>query len=221
LIVLLFGPPGWGNGTQAAGIAARFQIPAVSTAELFRAECKVGTEASNKEYVILSQGGLVGDDIVNRMVSSRIARGDCAQGFLLDGYPRTVSQARFFSSLVKERDLSDPVIIHLDVPNQPLIARLMARWQCPQCLRIYNLHSQPPRAEGKCDRDGAGLISHPDDQEAVIRQRLEAYEELTDPILQRYGSAAVVRIDGNRAAELVARDIEQAPRNRRLVPVVR
>jgi adenylate kinase len=88
-------------------------------------------------------------------------------------------------------------------------------------LRIYNLHSQPPRAEGKCDRDGAGLISRPDDQETVIRQRLEAYEELTDPILQWYGDAAVVRIDGNRAPELVARDIEQALRKRRPVPVVR
>lgn len=221
MIVLLFGPPGCGKGTQAAGIAARFQIPAISTGELFRAHCKAGTDAGNREYAILSQGGLVGDDIVNGMVASRIAQADCAQGFLLDGYPRTVPQARFFSSLVKERDLCDPVIIHLDVPNQPLIARLTARRQCPQCLRIYNLHSQPPRAEGKCDQDGAELISRPDDQEAVIRQRLEAYEELTDPILQWYGPEAVVRIDGDRAPELVACDIDQALRSRRLVPVMR
>lgn len=221
MIVLLFGPPGCGKGTQAAGIAARFEIPAISTGELFRAHCKAGTDVGNKEYAILSQGGLVDDDIVNRMVANRIARGDCAEGFLLDGYPRTVPQARFFSSLVRERDLCDPVIIHLDVPNQPLIARLTARRQCPQCSCIYNLHSQPPRTQGKCDQDGAGLISRPDDQEAVIRQRLEAYEELTDPILQWYGAAAVVRIDGNRVPELVARDIEQALRSRRLIPVVR
>jgi len=208
-IVLLFGPPGCGKGTQAAGIAARFRIPVVSTGELFRAECKAGTELGRRACSILAQGGLVGDDIVNAMVAGRIFNADCGNGFLMDGYPRTVPQAQFFSSLVDQRGLPDPVIIHLDVPDDALMARLAARRQCPQCKRIYNLRSQPPRREGKCDEDGAGLIMRDDDREGVIRQRLRTYEELTGPILDWYGSSAVHRIDGSLPPEGVAREIEQ------------
>jgi adenylate kinase len=209
MIVLLFGPPGCGKGTQAAGIAARFQIPAVSTGELFRAECNTGTEVGGKVSSILAQGGLVGDEIVNAMVAGRISHADCGNGFLMDGYPRTVPQARFFSSLVEQRGLPDPVIIHLDVPDDALVARLAARRQCPRCKRIYNLLSQPPCREGKCDRDGADLILRADDREGVIRRRLRTYQEQTGPILDWYGASAVHRIDGSLPPEDVAREIAQ------------
>ena len=207
MIVLLFGPPGCGKGTQAEYLARRYRIPAISTGEMFRAECQSGTELGNMACSILKQGGLMDDKIVNEIVASRIAGVDCANGFLLDGYPRTVPQARFFSGMVQKEGWPKPVIIHLDVAADVLVARLTSRRQCPQCLRIYNLLSQPPRADGKCDADGTALITRDDDREIVIRQRLQAYQELTDPVLQWYGSSAVSRIDGGGAPEFVARDI--------------
>jgi adenylate kinase len=152
----------------------------------------------------MAQGGLVGDDIVNAIVASRISRPDCAEGFLLDGYPRTVEQAKSLAALLKQRGLPEPVVIHLDVPDNLLVSRLTARRQCPQCKRIYNLLSQPPRSEGKCDDDGAALLTRADDQESVIRERLRAYKELTGPILAWYGRPVVRDVDGASAPERVA-----------------
>jgi adenylate kinase len=210
VILLLFGPPGCGKGTQAAHLAERFQIPAISTGEIFRAECKAGTELGQVACKIMSSGGLVGDDIVNGMVASRIARADCAGRFLLDGYPRTVPQAIEFRALLRERGLPDPAVIHLDVAEEALVARLTARRQCPKCLRIYNVMWQPPRQTGRCDDDGEQLLTREDDQEAVIRQRLAAYRELTGPVLGWYGEAAVRTVDGALPPEEVTRAIENA-----------
>ena len=210
MIVLLFGPPGCGKGTQAAAIAGRYGIPAISTGELFRAECKAGTATGKLACSILAQGGLVGDDIVNRMVADRISRDDCAAGFLLDGYPRTLAQAIYLSDIIRQRRLEEPMVIHLEVPAHRLVARLTARRQCPLCRRIYNLVSQPPQIAGQCDDDGAALITRGDDQEAIIRGRLHVYEELTGPILEWYGHTAVRRINGDQPAETVAEEIAQA-----------
>jgi adenylate kinase len=209
LVVLLFGPPGCGKGTQAGFIAKRFQIPAISTGEMFRAECTAGTELGRKTAAILACGGLVGDDIVNGMVARRIHGEDCAQGFLLDGYPRTVPQAKAFTRLLGDRGLPAATVIHLDVPNSVLVRRLTARRQCPRCQRIYNLLSQAPRQPGFCDADGTALITREDDQEAVIRQRLRAYEKQTGPVLKWYGAAKVHRIEADRQPAEVAEAIER------------
>lgn len=210
MVILLFGPPGCGKGTQADSLARRFAIPAISTGEMFRAECKAGTELGRKASAVLAAGGLVGDEIVNGMVVNRISREDCANGFLLDGYPRTVPQARFLAYLLEERGLVQPAVVHLAVPESVLVARLTARRQCPQCLRIYNLISQPPLADGQCDRDGARLLTREDDREAVIRQRLRAYEAATRPLLEWYGAAAVFPVDGGQPPERVTDAIEHA-----------
>jgi adenylate kinase len=210
LILLLFGPPGCGKGTQAAFLAERFHIPAISTGEMFRAECKAGTELGRMVSEIMSRGGLVGDDIVNAIVASRISKPDCAKGFLLDGYPRTVPQAMNFAGLLREKRLPRPIVVHLDVSDDALVGRLTARRQCPKCLRIYNLLSQPPREAGKCDEDGAELLTREDDREETIRQRLRAYAELTGPILKWYGPAAVRTVDGSMPMDKVSAAIEQA-----------
>jgi len=210
LILLLFGPPGCGKGTQAAFLATRFQIPAISTGEMFRAECKAGTELGKMASAIMASGGLITDDITNGIVANRIAQPDCADGFLLDGYPRTVPQAEHFAGLLRKRWLPQPVVIFLDVPTEALVARLTARRQCPQCKRIYNVLSQPPRVEGKCDDDGADLFTRVDDQEATIRQRMRAYEELTGPIVAWYGEGAVHKVDGSQSLEAVTKAVEQA-----------
>ena len=209
VILLLFGPPGCGKGTQAAYLAERFQIPAISTGEMFRAECKAGTELGKAACSILSSGGLVSDELVNGIVASRIARPDCREGFLLDGYPRTVPQAVQFSALVRQRGLPLPVVIHLDVPDEALVTRLTARRQCPQCKRIYNAILQPPRVAGVCDDDGADLITREDDREEVVRRRLKAYKEQTGPILKWFGPSVVRSVDGTRSVDEVAQAVER------------
>ena len=177
---------------------------------MFRAECKAGTDLGKMACAILKNGGLVGDEIVDGIVANRIERPDCANGFLLDGYPRTLPQAKHFSNLLMHRGLPEPVVIHLDVPECALVKRLTARRQCPQCLRIYNLLSQPPRNPERCDDDGTTLITRADDHEAVIRERLRAYRELTDPILKWYGAGIVRSVDGAAAAGQVSQAVERA-----------
>jgi adenylate kinase len=177
---------------------------------MFRAECKANTELGKLACSILKSGGLVGDEIVNGIVANRVSQPDCANGYLLDGYPRTVPQAMNFSCLLQKKGLPDPIVIHLDVPDCALVARLTARRQCPECKRIYNLLSQPPKTEGRCDDDGVELLSREDDQESVIRDRLRAYKELTGPILKWYGESIVRTVDGGAPAAEVARAVEQA-----------
>ena len=210
MILLLFGPPGCGKGTQAVFLAERFQIPAISTGEMFRAECKAGTELGKAASAILASGGLVSDDLVYDIVASRISKPDCAKGFMLDGYPRTVPQAIHFSKLLKERGLPQPTVIHLDVPDEALVTRLTARRQCPTCKAIYNAVLQPPKVAGICDKDGAALLTRDDDKEEVVRQRLRAYEELTGPILKWFGPSLVRSIDGARPMDEVTRAVERA-----------
>jgi adenylate kinase len=203
VILLLFGPPGCGKGTQAAFLAERFHIPAISTGEMFRAECQAGTEMGRLACSAISKGDFVSDDVVEAVVASRTARPDCANGFLLDGFPRTVPQAIWFADLVRQRGLPDPVVMHLDVADEALVARLTARRQCPKCLRIYNLLSVPPVTPGICDHDQSTLIRREDDCEEVIRRRLRAYDELTGPILKWYGPKRVHSIDGSLPAKEV------------------
>ena len=210
VILLLFGPPGCGKGTQAALLAEKFKIPAISTGEVFRAECKAGTDLGRQACKIMSSGGLVGDDIVNGIVAGRISRPDCANGFLLDGYPRTVPQAKFLAKLLKEKGLSEPTVIHLAVADDVLVGRLTARRQCPRCKKIYNLLFQPPKVADTCDDDGTALLTREDDREEVIRQRLRAYQEQTGPILDYYGKSVVQHVDGAAAPAEVARLVEQA-----------
>jgi len=161
---------------------------------------------------IMSKGGLVSDEIVNSIVAGRIARPDCSSGFLLDGYPRTVAQAQAFDNLLRERSLPEPVVVHLDVPDELLVSRLTSRRQCPKCLRIYNLLSQTPAVEGICDDDGEALLTRDDDQESVIRERLKAYQTLTGPILAWYGVGRVFTVDGGAAPAHVAQTIETVVR---------
>jgi adenylate kinase len=177
---------------------------------MFRAEIKASTVLGKTVSEIMARGGLVSDELVNDIVASRTLRPDCANGFLLDGYPRTVPQARVFGALLSQRKLPDPIVIHLDVADDPLVARLTARRQCPECRSIYNLLSQPPKVAGQCDDDHAPLLIRDDDSEPVIRRRLAAYKELTGPILQYYGRSMVHTVDGNQAPEKVRSAIESA-----------
>ena len=205
MVILLFGPPGCGKGTQAEFIAKRLGIPAISTGEVFRAECKAGTELGKMACSVFSKGGLVADDVVNTIIARRISRPDCAAGFLLDGYPRTLSQAAFLDRTLDQRVMS----IHLDVPFPTIVERITARRQCSKCSHIYNLLFQPPKTKGVCDFDGAALTARDDDREEVIWQRLRAYEEMTGPMIAHYAKSCCYKIDGTAAPVEVSSEIER------------
>jgi adenylate kinase len=209
MIVLLFGPPGCGKGTQAASIAHNFHIPAISTGEMFRAECKAGTELGRLACSILKSGGLVGDEIVDKVVAGRIQQPDCASGFLLDGYPRTLEQAAYLDGLLRKRGLPKPIAILLDVPAQVLVSRITARRQCGKCGRIYNMLSQPPKSGELCDDDGQPLLRREDDTEEVILARLKAYHDATGPVIAYYRHDGCRRVDATGAPAEIAREIER------------
>jgi adenylate kinase len=208
MIVLLFGPPDCGKGTQATSIAQRFHIPSISTGEMFRAECKAGTELGRLACSILKSGGLVGDEIVNQIVAGRIQQPDCASGFLLDGYPRTLDQARFLDTLLRELRLPEPIAIHLDVPAQVLVSRITSRRQCSCCGHIYNMLSQRPQRGELCDFDRTPLVRREDDTEEVILARLKAYHDATGPMIAHYNRDVCHRVDATGTPERIAREIE-------------
>jgi adenylate kinase len=209
MVILLYGPPGCGKGTQGAVITRQLGTPSISTGEIFRAELKAGTPLGNAAKQIMASGGLVGDDIVNAMVKGRLQQPDCKNGFLLDGYPRTIPQAEFLDGILKDIGQPEPTIIYLEVPDSVLVARLTSRRQCPQCGKIYNLLSQPPRRDGLCDVDGTALIQRDDDKEQVILARLKAYAEQTGPLAEFYAKRDFHRIDGNRRPAEIQQDIDK------------
>lgn len=209
MIVLLFGPPGCGKGTQATLIAQRLHIPAISTGEMFRAECRAGTDLGRQACSILKSGGLVGDGIVNQIVAGRIQQPDCACGFLLDGYPRTLAQARFLDGLLRQRGLASPIPIHLDLPAQVLVSRITARRQCGHCGRIYNMLSQPPRSGELCDDDQSPLLRRDDDTEEVVLARLKAYHDATGPVIAHYRNGGLKCVDASGTPEHISQEIER------------
>ena len=190
LVLLLFGPPGSGKGTQCQMILdwLPFRIPAISTGEMLRAEIAAGTELGLRTKAVIASGGLVGDDTINELLAARIAKPDCADGFLLDGYPRTVPQAEYLDELLAGRGLPEPLVLHLDVRLDALVGRMMCRRQCGDCGRMFNILSKRPKTPGKCDVCGGPLTVRKDDQESVIKERLRTYELQTQPVLNHYRS---------------------------------
>jgi adenylate kinase len=182
-------------------------IPAISTGDMLREEIKAGTALGNAAKSIMTSGGLVGDDLVNKMLAQRVSSPDSAHGFLLDGYPRTVEQAEFLDHLLRERRFNSPIILHLDVPMDALIGRLTSRRQCPTCKRIYNLMQLPPRAPGICDDDGTPLITRKDDTEEVVSERIRTYDAVTRPVLAYYQDRKYHQIRGDRSPGYIFEEI--------------
>lgn len=181
--VILFGPPGSGKGTQAKLLVEAWPVPHISTGEMLRAAIESGDSIGREVSAVVRGGGLVPDALVNLLVERRLAQPDCAAGFVLDGYPRTLEQAKVTMDLFERRGIRE-VVIHLAVDYNVIIARLAGRRQCASCGALYHVAFHPPQRDGVCDFDGEALYQRDDDTEAVIRQRLAAYEEKTLPILR-------------------------------------
>jgi adenylate kinase len=181
--LVLFGPPGSGKGTQAKLLMQCLGIPQISTGDMLREHILAGDPLGQEISGVMHTGALVADEKVNALVEERLARPDCARGFILDGYPRTRQQAEELCRWLGSRGI-DELVIHLLVDYNSLITRLTGRRQCPQCGTLYNLFSKPPKVDEVCDLDGTKLVIRADDSAAVIRERLDAYERQTQPLIE-------------------------------------
>jgi len=185
--IILFGPPGSGKGTQAQLLKEALRAPHISTGDMLRERIASGDALGVQVKGLMQAGRLVPDEVVNQLVEDRIGSGDCSGGFILDGYPRTIRQAEELDGKLKRRGFA-PVVIHLKVDYNKIIARIAGRRQCTVCGTLYSLSSNPPRRPDLCDKDGAVLAVRDDDREAVIRERLEAYERQTRPLLEYFAA---------------------------------
>lgn len=184
--VILLGAPGAGKGTQAQFIKDEFSIPQISTGDMLRAAVKAGTPLGLEAKKVMDAGGLVSDEIILGLVKERIAQDDCKNGFLFDGFPRTIPQAQ---ALV-DQNIKIDYVVEIDVDDEEIIERLSGRRVHPASGRIYHVMHSPPKVEGKDDETGEDLVQRDDDKEATVRKRLEVYQEQTRPLVNFYEEMA-------------------------------
>jgi adenylate kinase len=207
--VIFVGSPGAGKGTQAAKLAEHLAVPRISTGDMLREAIASKTPVGRQAEPVMGQGELVPDDVLIALVRERIAREDCARGFVLDGFPRTVGQAEGLAEM-SGGDASEWTVFNVRVPREELLRRLSGRRWCRHCQATYHLTSNPPKEEGICDRDGAVLVQRDDDKEEVVARRLREYEKQTAPIIAYYRERGdVIEIDGNRPMQAVFADLKQ------------
>jgi len=213
--VVLLGAPGAGKGTQAKRIMERYLVPQISTGDLLRDNVARGTELGQSAKAVMARGELVSDDLVCAMVRERLKQPDCKRGDILDGFPRTASQAGWLDALLDDKLFDNsrptrawPIVIRLDVDYNQLLLRLTGRRSCPTCGRIYNVHFQPPRVDEACDLDGSKLVTRNDDRLEVIQPRLTAYQEQTAPVADYYRrTGRLISVNGDLPVDEITEQI--------------
>ena len=208
-VLILFGPPGSGKGTQAARLASILGVPAISTGEILRTECQSGSLLGQELTAMLSSGQLVSDGLVSEVVARRLQNADCASGCILDGYPRTVSQARFLDDLLMKLDIAGPTVLDFAISQREVITRLERRRQCARCARIFSVDigSRNPLV---CELDGAPLIRRADDHPGAIRERLRLYKQNASELARYYRGQNYHRIRADRPSDEVTTQIFSA-----------
>jgi len=190
--VILLGGPGAGKGTQAERIVVDFKLPHVSTGEMLRAAVARGTEMGREAQKYMESGRLVPDEVVIGVVRDRLAEPDAAEGFLLDGFPRTVPQAEALDAMLAGAGRQITHVVLIDVPAEELVQRIAGRRSCATCGKIYNVTFDPPKVQGVCDLDGGQLTQRADDNEETVRNRIAVYEEQTAPLIGYYTDKGVL-----------------------------
>ncbi|RWZ52103.1 adenylate kinase [Halobacillus fulvus] len=207
--LILMGLPGAGKGTQAEKIVEKYDIPHISTGDMFRLAIKEGTALGKEAKSYMDKGELVPDEVTIGIVRERLSKPDCEKGFLLDGFPRTIAQAEALENLLADMKESLDYVLHIDVPKDKLIERLTGRRVCPTCGATYHVVFNPPKEEGKCDKDGSELIQRKDDQPETVKTRLEVNVEQAQPLLDFYRDKGyLVSFDGDRDINEVFNDID-------------
>ncbi len=204
--LIFLGPPGAGKGTQAKRVAQRYGVLHLSTGDMLREAVQRETQVGKMAKPIMERGELVPDEIVTAMVEERVARPDCAGGFVFDGFPRTLPQARELDQILARHGWGKPLVVDFHVAPEVLIRRLSGRWTCSVGGEIYNVHDRPPKVPGICDHDGGKLVQRSDDRPEVVKDRLAAYERQTKPLAEYYRRQGVLHVvDASASMEKVDR----------------
>lgn len=202
LNIILMGPPGAGKGTQAKKIIANYDIPHISTGDMFREAIKEGTPLGKIAQSYINDGHLVPDDVTIGLVKERLSKSDCAKGYLLDGFPRTIPQAGALEKLTKEIGREVSYVIDIETPKEELVRRICGRRVCKKCGAPYHVESAKPKVDGICDICGGELVQRPDDNEEALTTRLEHYEKQTKPLLDFYSKKGLlITFDGMVGSE--------------------
>ncbi|MDD5832533.1 MAG: adenylate kinase [Clostridiales bacterium] len=206
--IVMLGAPGAGKGTQAVNIAKEYGIPHISTGDIFRANIKNQTELGMKAKAYMDKGALVPDDITIGMLLDRIADSDCANGFVLDGFPRTIPQAESLKAALSLQDTKIDHAVDIEVPDEVITKRMSGRRSCPKCGATYHIMFNPPKTEGICDSCGTELVQRADDKPETVLERLKTYHEQTQPLIDFYRNEGVLdTVDGTRKPSEVLSDI--------------
>lgn len=206
--LIFLGAPGAGKGTQAREVSKALGIPQISTGDILRDAVKKQTPLGLAAKAKMEAGELVPDEVVCGIVEERIGEPDCKNGFILDGFPRTLRQAEFVDRMLEARGRGSAQVLNIRVDPEVLVKRLTGRHTCSTCGEIYNVYSNPPKKEGVCDKDGGKLVQRADDNEETIRQRLVTYEKQTNPLIEYYRRKNLLyEVGGSRDPQAVARDL--------------
>lgn len=206
--IIMLGAPGAGKGTQAKRIAEKYQVPHVSTGDIFRANIKEGTELGRKAKTYMDAGKLVPDELTVDLLMDRISKDDCANGYVLDGFPRTIPQAECLEEALRKRGEKIDYAINVEVPDENIINRMGGRRACLTCGATYHLVYIPTRVEGICDNCGSELVLRDDDKPETVKNRLSVYHEQTQPLIDFYKERNVLReVDGTQDMAVVFADI--------------
>ncbi|MFD1609593.1 adenylate kinase [Oceanobacillus luteolus] len=212
--LILMGLPGAGKGTQADKIKEKYNIPHISTGDMFRSAIKEGTDLGKKAKEFMDQGALVPDEVTIGIVRERLMKDDCKNGFLLDGFPRTIPQAQSLEKLLTELNQSIDFVLHVDVPAEKLVERLSGRRICPTCGTAYHIVFNPPKEEGICDKDGSTLTQRDDDKPETVKNRLAVNLEQMQPLLDFYQEKGyLARVNGDQDIDVVFQEIESKLEN--------
>jgi len=207
---VFLGPPGAGKGTQAGFVSQKLGVPAIATGAIFRAAISKETAMGKQVSQFVNSGLLVPDTLTNAVVAERLKEKDCKRGFILDGYPRSLIQAKSLDTFLTKAKTPLDAVLYFNVDAAVVIERMSKRRVCSQCGATYNLVSQPPKQEGKCDKCGAALITRVDDQPDSIRKRLQVYEKTTQPLLQYYEKKGILKVlHASLAVQDVAKEVAQ------------
>ncbi len=206
--IIMLGAPGAGKGTQAKKIAEKYGIPHISTGDIFRANIKGGTELGMKAKSYMDQGQLVPDDVTIGMLLDRISQDDCAGGYVLDGFPRTIPQAESLTEALKGRNEKMDYAINVDVPDEAIVTRMGGRRACIACGATYHIVYNPTKTEGVCDACGEKLVLRDDDKPETVQKRLTVYHEQTQPLIEYYDNEGILKtVDGTQDLNDVFEDI--------------
>ena len=209
--IILLGPPGAGKGTQAAGIVEKYNIPHISTGDIFRKNIKEGTELGKKAKGFIDQGLLVPDELTVGLVTDRIAQSDCEKGFMLDGFPRNVAQAQHLDKYLKEVGISLDKVVNIEVDKDILVGRAVGRRICKSCGATYHVEFNPPKVDGVCDVCGGELYQRADDNEETVSKRIQVYLDETKPLVNYYSKEGIIaNINGQQSIDKVFADIVNA-----------